>query len=131
MDSIRSRWLGRWIAAVGVSVLAAGCGDNPSAPTPATPEPELASATDALAFWQVSSGGAHTCGVTTAGRALGAGDGGHARPDGLAVLRHRLDHGLRNGLPAPAGGAVRLVNQVVADDARLVASLTGGVDDIL
>jgi hypothetical protein len=38
MDSIRSRWFGRWFAAVGVSVLAAGCGDNPSAPTPATPE---------------------------------------------------------------------------------------------
>jgi alpha-tubulin suppressor-like RCC1 family protein len=67
---ICSRWLGRWIPAVGVSILAAACGDNPSAPTPAAPAPALASSTTTSGFWQVSSGILHTCAVTTVGRAF-------------------------------------------------------------
>jgi hypothetical protein len=50
-----------------VTLLASvGCSDDPTAPSDASVEPELATATTAwLVFRQLSVGGGHNCGVTT------------------------------------------------------------------
>jgi hypothetical protein len=61
------RHFSSFLAAILVAVLA--CREEPTAPT--VPEtPMLATtATAALAFFQVSGGGRHTCGETTGNRA--------------------------------------------------------------
>ena len=49
---------------------ALGCREDAESPTaPEATAPLATSATQALAFWQVSGGGGHTCGVTTDYRA--------------------------------------------------------------
>jgi alpha-tubulin suppressor-like RCC1 family protein len=59
--------------AVGAFALTS-CNENLTAPPSATAEPALATATAALAFYQVSGGDSHTCGVTTDNRAYCWGD---------------------------------------------------------
>src|SRR4051794_29492632 len=57
------------LAALLLAVL--GCGKDAESPTAPEPGPALAtSATAALAFYQVSAGNDHTCGVTTDNRAF-------------------------------------------------------------
>src|SRR4051794_28019912 len=54
------------ILPLAVVVAALGCRDDASSPTAPEPAPALVATTaTALAFYQVSAGGAHTCGVTT------------------------------------------------------------------
>src|SRR5438128_5129297 len=57
--------------ALSVLVATLGCRDDagsPTEPAPTSPEADVSAAT-AVAFWQVSGGGDHTCGVTTDNRA--------------------------------------------------------------
>jgi alpha-tubulin suppressor-like RCC1 family protein len=62
------RHIGRTLApilAVGLLIHALGCREGAESPTAPEPTPALAtSATQALAFYQVSAGAIHTCGVT-------------------------------------------------------------------
>jgi alpha-tubulin suppressor-like RCC1 family protein len=60
-----------------LAVLLTGCGSEPTAPVGAEPAPAVAAATD-LTFKQIDRFGAHTCAVTTDGRAYcwGANDQG-------------------------------------------------------
>jgi alpha-tubulin suppressor-like RCC1 family protein len=76
------------ILAAGLLVTTLGCREDTESPTAPEPTPALATtATTALAFYQVSGGGRHTCGLTTDNRAYcwgfnGAGqlgDGTHTR----------------------------------------------------
>jgi alpha-tubulin suppressor-like RCC1 family protein len=55
--------------AAGVLVSTLGCREDAESPTAPEPAPVLATAASALAFYQVSTGGYHTCGVTTDNRA--------------------------------------------------------------
>jgi alpha-tubulin suppressor-like RCC1 family protein len=67
---MRTRWL-LSLAASALLPVALSCrndAESPTEPVPATPEAAV-SATAALAFWQVSAGGGHSCGVTTDHRA--------------------------------------------------------------
>src|SRR5882724_4244727 len=52
-------------------IVALGCREDAESPTAPEPGPTLAtSATPALAFYEVSAGNNHTCGVTTDNRAF-------------------------------------------------------------
>jgi len=55
-----------FIVASVLLLAALGCGDDPQSPTEPrrAPPPDMAAAS-ALAFWQVSAGRGHTCGITT------------------------------------------------------------------
>jgi alpha-tubulin suppressor-like RCC1 family protein len=56
-------------AVLGAGLFSTGCGEDPG-PTEAAPGAEaLAIGTQALVFYQVSTGDMHTCGITTTGRA--------------------------------------------------------------
>ena len=60
-----------FVAATTLWLAASGCREDATSPTaselPIAPAPVSAAVT--LAFWQVSAGGFHTCGVTTDDRA--------------------------------------------------------------
>ena len=58
------------LLSLGLVVTAIGCGDNTDSPTaPASPPALATAAASALAFYQVSAGWNHSCGVTTDNRA--------------------------------------------------------------
>jgi alpha-tubulin suppressor-like RCC1 family protein len=66
------RYIGRTLApilAAGLLIAALGCREDAESPTAPEPAPELATTAAALAFYQVSAGGRHSCGVTTDNRA--------------------------------------------------------------
>jgi alpha-tubulin suppressor-like RCC1 family protein len=64
------------ILATGLLIAALGCREDAESPTAPGPAPELAaSATQALAFYQVSASASHSCGVTTDNRAYCWGSG--------------------------------------------------------
>lgn len=69
-------------------VLVLGCREDATSPTAPEPPALAAAATTALAFYQLSTGDAHTCGVTTDHRAYCWGDNQYGRlGDGTTVDR--------------------------------------------
>ncbi len=72
MTSLTPRPFGVLAAVLGAGLFSMACGENP-APTEAPSTPSAAEAlaieTQALVFYQVSTGNMHTCGITTMGRA--------------------------------------------------------------
>jgi alpha-tubulin suppressor-like RCC1 family protein len=70
MTSLISRPFGVLAAVLGAGLFSTGCGEDPG-PTEAVPSAAeaLAIGTQALVFYQVSTGNMHTCGITTTGRA--------------------------------------------------------------
>src|SRR2546430_1323180 len=62
-----SRWALTLVAGFGFMV--AGCGEEAQSPTAPPTEPELAVATASLTFTMVTTGAAHSCGLTGDGRA--------------------------------------------------------------
>lgn len=67
----RPATLRRWATGFLASLLVAvpGCREDPQSPSAIDPPPALATTAAALAFFQLSAGGTHSCGVTTDNRA--------------------------------------------------------------
>jgi alpha-tubulin suppressor-like RCC1 family protein len=59
----------------GLVLITLGCREDAESPTGPEPAPELATTAAALAFYQVSAGSSHTCGVTSDNRAFCWGSG--------------------------------------------------------
>ena len=81
-----------WVGASALLLAALGCRDETELPTAAgtgagNPEASV-SAASALAFWQVTAGYEHSCGVTTDNRAYCWGDNGYGDlGDGTQIMR--------------------------------------------
>lgn len=96
------------VLALSIMVAALGCREDLTAPTTPEHEPALATTTaSALAFYQVSAGLTHTCGVTTTNRAYCWGNNGLGQlGDGTTTQRSK---------PVAVAGALRF-RQVSAGD---------------
>jgi alpha-tubulin suppressor-like RCC1 family protein len=84
-----TRALRALVLALSIVVGALGCREDPTAPIGQEPEAVLATATTALAFYQVSAGDYHSCAVTTDNRAYCWGFNGNGQlGDGTTTDRH-------------------------------------------
>ena len=89
-----------------------GCQEDVTTPTPPEPTPVLATAASALAFYQVSAGNVHSCGVTTDNRAYCWGDNesgqlGTGTDTGPELCNGAVGPFACSTRPAPVAGGLR------------------------